>query len=164
MFPWIQSLTLWWSVDVWWGFRFRDHYWNFYKYSSYQLSPWLKFMSDLLSSFWQISQITKTHGPHEWPMRGTLMGHTWVANDGVHWHLQPVATWGPHICLYQCPFGPAWGQCTFATTQLAKFHGLHQGPMCVPLETPTSQVITRVIPSKVQWQGLVSMLRLDPAS
>ena len=51
------------------------------KCSSYRrddVSPWFKFMSDLLSSFWQISQVTKSHGFHEWPVRCTLMGHTWL--------------------------------------------------------------------------------------
>ena len=48
-------------------------------------------------------------------------------------------------------FGPAWGLCTFATTQLAKFHGPHERPLCVYLKTPTSKVIARVTPIRVQW-------------
>ena len=36
--------------------------------------------------------------------------------------------------------------------------------MCMPLETPTSWVIARVTSNRVQWQGHVSMPRLDPAS
>ena len=54
-------------------------------------------MSELLSSFWQISQITKSHGPHEWPMPGTLMGHTWAVTAGTHGDLQSIVV-GPTFC------------------------------------------------------------------
>ena len=62
------------------------------------------------------------------------------------------------------PIWASMGQCTFATTQLTKFHGPHEGLVCVLLETPTSRVIAKVTSNRVQWQGQLSMLRLDPAS
>ena len=40
-------------------------YINFSSYLPYEVSTWFKFMSALLSSFWQISQITKSHGLRE---------------------------------------------------------------------------------------------------
>ena len=74
---------------------------TYIKCSSYLrdgLSPWSKFMSELLSSFWKISQITKSHVLHEWPMPGILMGHTCVVTAGTNGDLQSVAVWRPTFC------------------------------------------------------------------
>ena len=111
--------------------------------------------------------------PHGAP-DSKILWAPWMANEGHSWATHGLPMMGsmgtcnklPHGPTYLPLLKPIWpsrGQCTFATTQLTKVHGPMGGPMCVPLETPSSQVIARVTPYGVQWQGQVSMMKLDPA-
>ena len=117
-----------------------------------------------------VSMLVPHGAPDSKILRASWMakeGHSHGPHMGCHW-------WGPWGLATSChtgptylpllkPIRPSMDQYTFATTKLTKFHGPHGGPICVPLETATSQVITRVIPDGVQWQGQVSMMKLDPA-
>ena len=101
MFSWTHTFTWWWSVGVDSIPVIITGMFTYIKCSSYlrdELSTWSKFMSELWSSFLQISLITKSHGPHEWPMPGTIMGHTCAGTAGTNGDLQSVAFWGPTFC------------------------------------------------------------------
>ena len=90
---------------------------------------------------------------------------SWMANEGhSHGPHMGCQWWGPWGLATRCHMGPTYlallipiwasmGPMCVCHHSASKIPWAHEGPTCLALETPTSQVIARVTPNGVQWQG-----------